>query len=118
MLFHCHCIDCRKRSPSAFRTSARFLYFSVANVQSVSSFIRTCDSGREQKCYFGTKDGSRIIHAYFTDDGDPKNVAVKGGLLEGPDWSDAMHTFCRSAVVPIPDGVKRREAEPYFGDKE
>jgi hypothetical protein len=26
-----------------------------------------------------------------------------------------MHIFCRSAVVPIPEGVKRWEAEPDFG---
>ncbi|EAT89662.1 hypothetical protein SNOG_02931 [Parastagonospora nodorum SN15] len=31
MLFHCHCIDCRKQSSSAFGTSAIFPYFSVAD---------------------------------------------------------------------------------------
>jgi hypothetical protein len=49
--------------------------------------------------------------------GEPPTVAVKGGLLEGLDWSNAMHIYCRSAVVPIPEGVKRWEAEPNFDGK-
>jgi hypothetical protein len=117
MLFHCHCIDCRKQSSSAFGTSAIFPYFSVADDPSVSFFIRTCDSGRKQCCYFCNKCGNRILHAYVTNVGEanPETVAVKGGLLEGLDWSGGMHIFCRSAVVPIPEGVKRWEAEPDFG---
>jgi hypothetical protein len=117
MLFHCHCIDCRKQSSSAFGTSAIFPFFSVADDPSVSYFVRQCDSGRQQRCYFCNKCGSRIIHAQIVEDGDPKTVAVKGGLLEGLDWTGAMHIFCRSAIVPVPEGVKRWEAEPDFGEK-
>jgi hypothetical protein len=50
------------------------------------------------------------------ENGNPKVVAVKGGLLEELDWTGAMHIYCRSAVVPIPHGVKRWEAEPDFGE--
>ncbi|KAF2822866.1 hypothetical protein CC86DRAFT_372663 [Ophiobolus disseminans] len=112
MIFHCHCIDCRKQSASAFGTSAIFPFFSVADDPSVTSFIKQADSGRKKHCYFCIKCGSRIIHATIVDDGNPKTVSVKAGLLEGLDWSGAMHIFCRSAVVPIPEGVKRWEAEP------
>ncbi|KAH3919727.1 hypothetical protein HBI56_030370 [Parastagonospora nodorum] len=117
MLFHCHCIDCRKQSSSAFGTSAIFPYFSVADNPSVSNFIRQCDSGRTQRCYFCKTCGSRILHAHIVQDGTPKVVAVKGGLLEGLDWSGAMHIYCRSAVAPIPEGAMRWEAEPDFGDR-
>ncbi|PSN60112.1 hypothetical protein BS50DRAFT_218940 [Corynespora cassiicola Philippines] len=113
-LYHCHCIDCRKQSASAFGTSAIFPYFSVEGDPSVSHFSRTCDSGRRQKCYFCNRCGSRILHAHVLDDGDPTVVAVKGGLLEGLDFAGAKHIFCRSAVVPIPEGVERWEAEPDF----
>lgn len=117
MLFHCHCIDCRKQSASAFGTSAIFPYFSVEENPSVSYFVRTCDSGRTQRCYFCKKCGSRILHAHIVEDGTPSVVAVKAGLLEGLEWSNGMHIFCRSAVVPIPEGVKRWEAEPDFGEE-
>lgn len=117
MLFHCHCTACRKQSASAFGTSAIFPFFSVADNASVSSYVKQCDSGRTQRCYFCKQCGSRIIHAYMVEDGNPETVSVKGGLLEGLDWSDAMHIFCRSAVVPIPEGVKRWEGEPAFAEK-
>jgi hypothetical protein len=117
MLFHCHCIDCRKQSPSAFGTSAIFPYFNVDDNPSVSHFILQCDSGRKQQCHFCNKCGSRIVHAHIVEGGEPPTVAVKGGLLEGLDWSNAMHIYCRSAVVPIPEGVKRWEAEPNFDGK-
>ncbi|KAH7378305.1 Mss4-like protein [Pyrenochaeta sp. MPI-SDFR-AT-0127] len=117
LLFHCHCIDCRKQSSSAFGTSAIFPFFRVDDNPSVSFFVRQCDTGNKQRCYFCKECGSRIMHMYILDDGNPATVAVKGGLLEGLDWSGGKHIFCRSAVVPIPEGVERWEAEPDFAEK-
>jgi hypothetical protein len=68
--------------------------------------------------YFCSKCGSRILHAHIVDNGDPPVVAVKGGVLDGLDFKGALHIFCRSAVVPIPEGVKRWEAEPDFSAKD
>jgi hypothetical protein len=113
-LFHCHCIDCRKQSASAFGTSAIFPFFSVADNSSVSFFIKQADSGRKKRCYFCKECGSRIIHATIVEDGNPATVSVKAGLLEGLDWSGGIHIYCRSAVVPIPDGAERYDAEPPF----
>ncbi|KAF1848682.1 uncharacterized protein K460DRAFT_279440 [Cucurbitaria berberidis CBS 394.84] len=111
-LFHCHCIDCRKQSSSAFGTSAIFPYFRVDDNPSVSSFVKHCDSGNKKRCYFCKGCGSRIIHANIVEDGHPKTVSVKGGLLEDLDWTGAVHIWCKRAVVPIPEGVERWEAEP------
>lgn len=50
-LFHCHCIDCRKQSASAFGTSAIFPFFRLdENNPAVTHFSRVCDSGRKQNC--------------------------------------------------------------------
>ncbi|KAF2853726.1 hypothetical protein T440DRAFT_287208 [Plenodomus tracheiphilus IPT5] len=117
LLFHCHCIDCQKQSSSAFGTSAIFPYFRIDGNPHVSHFVRQCDSGRRQYCYFCSKCGSRILHAQIVEGGNPEVVAVKGGLLEDLNWKDAKHIFCRSAVVPIPHGVDRWEAEPDFGNR-
>jgi hypothetical protein len=54
------------------------------------------------------------LHAHVVDGGDPQVVAVKGGLLEGLEWENAIHIFTRSAVVTIPDGVESWVAEPDF----
>jgi hypothetical protein len=54
------------------------------------------------------------MHALIVDEGNPSQVALKGGTLEGLNWKDAKHIFCRSAVVPIPEGVQRSEGEPDF----
>ncbi|KAF2438387.1 hypothetical protein P171DRAFT_371586 [Karstenula rhodostoma CBS 690.94] len=113
-LFHCHCIECRRQSASAFGTSAIFPFFRVDDNPNVSHFSRVCDSGRKQSCYFCNKCGSRILHAHVVDGGDPQVVAVKGGLLEGLEWKNAKHIYTRSAVVPIPPGVEFWVAEPNF----
>jgi hypothetical protein len=114
-IYHCHCIDCRRQSASAFGTSAIFPFFRVDDNPNVSYFSRVGDSGRKQNCYFCNKCGSRILHAHVVDGGDPQVVAVKGGLLEGLEWKNAKHIFTRSAVVAIPDGVESWVAEPDFG---
>jgi len=49
---------------------------------------------------------------HILEKGNPEVVTVKGGLIEGLDWTAGTHLFCRSAVVPIPEGPKRFEAEP------
>jgi len=37
---------------------------------------------------------------------------VKGGCIEGLDWSNVKHIWCKRAMVPIPEGVERSEEEP------
>jgi len=41
---------------------------------------------------------------------------VKGGCIEGLDWSKAKHIWCKRAMVPIPEGVERAEEEPEGED--
>jgi hypothetical protein len=111
-MWHCHCTDCRKQSASAFGTSAIFPFFKLPENDAVSFFSRTCDSGRRQNCYFCNKCGTRLMHAHIVEGGHPEGVAVKGGTLEGLDWSKAKHIYVRSAVVPIPEGAEKFEADP------
>ncbi|KAH7115852.1 Mss4-like protein [Dendryphion nanum] len=117
LLFHCHCIDCRKQSSSAFGTSAIFPFFALPSSPTLAVFQRACDSGRKQNCYFCSRCGCRILHAHIIEEEgkNPEVVAVKAGSLDGElDWISAKHIFCRTAVVTIPDGVDRWEAEPDF----
>lgn len=39
-------------------------------------------------------------------------VSVKGGCLDGLDWSKAVHIWTKSAMVPIPEGAESYPEEP------
>jgi len=41
---------------------------------------------------------------------------VKGGCIEGLDWGQAKHIWCKRAMVPIPEGVETSEEGPREGD--
>lgn len=113
-LYHCHCIDCRKQSSSAFGTSAIFPFFKLPlDNPALSYFTRPCDSGSRQNAYFCKHCGNRIAHVYVLDDGsDPEVLTIKGGVIEGLNWEGGTHIFVRSAVVPIPEGAAQWETEP------
>lgn len=38
-------------------------------------------------------------------------VSVKGGCIEGLDWSKAIHIWTKSAMVPIPEGSETHSEE-------
>ena len=39
-------------------------------------------------------------------------MSVKGGCLRGLDLEGAVHIWCKSARVAIPEGVERYDEEP------
>ena len=107
-LYHCHCIECRKQSSSAFGTSAIFPAFPLPDNLPLSCYTRKTDSGGLLDCYFCTICGARVLHSRQG----KKTMSVKGGCLEGLDWSKAKHIWCSRAVVKIPEGVQRWDKEP------
>ncbi|KAL7945123.1 hypothetical protein V8C42DRAFT_70630 [Trichoderma barbatum] len=63
-------------------------------------FRRPTASGQTLYCYFCRNCGTRLIHMTPS-----KNVlSVKGGCIEGLDWTKAIHIWTKSAMVPIPEG--------------
>lgn len=107
MLFHCHCLNCQKQSASAFGTSAMFPTFTLPPDAPVGVYDNPhTKSGRIAKCYFCKNCGSRILHDRGTG-----TVSVKGGLLEGLDWSNGVHIWTKRARVPIPEGATQYPGE-------
>lgn len=49
-------------------------------------------------------------------DDNRKVVSVKGGCIEGLDWTTAKHIWTKNSLVPIPEGVERYEQEPPDDD--
>ncbi|KAK3290937.1 Mss4-like protein [Chaetomium fimeti] len=114
-VYHCHCIECRKQSSSAYGTSAIFpatgLFPLSADLASkLRLWTRPADSGRTVDCYFCKECGVRVLHRIRDPDGtERETVSVKGGLVTGLDWTGAAHIYTRSAVVEVPEGVERWE---------
>ena len=64
-------------------------------------------------CYFCQTCGVRVFHKSRKSDGsETETVSIKGGCIDGLDWSGAEHIFTRSAVVPIPPNSERWEVSP------
>lgn len=64
-------------------------------------------------CYFCSGCGSRMFHRIVDADGTPRStVSIKGGCVEGLDWSGGMHIYMRSAVFKIPAECEQYETVP------
>ncbi|MCJ1321548.1 hypothetical protein MMC15_006893 [Xylographa vitiligo] len=108
IVYICHCLECRRQSSSAFGISARFPRFALPPDAPLSCYTRATSGGGTVNCYFCRKCGSRLVH----DNARKDAVSVKGGCIDGLDVRGAVHIWCRSAIVPIPDGAERWEGEP------
>ncbi|KAK0630027.1 Mss4-like protein [Bombardia bombarda] len=106
-LYICHCHDCRRQTGSAFGTSAIFQRFPLPNAELLSCYVRPTSTGESLYCYFCKSCGTRLIH---TTPG--KNVvSVKGGCIDGLDWTTAIHIWTKSAMVPIPESGTETDSE-------
>ncbi|PQE20143.1 3-oxo-5-alpha-steroid 4-dehydrogenase protein [Rutstroemia sp. NJR-2017a BBW] len=102
-IYICHC-----DTSSAFACSAIFPRFELPCKESLCLYSRPTVSGDLVNCYFCKTCGTRIIHST-----PGKNVvSVRGGCLEGLDWSKARHIWVKRAMVPIPEGVETSDEEP------
>ncbi|KAI8961295.1 Mss4-like protein [Daldinia sp. FL1419] len=100
-LYICHCAECRRQTSSAFGTSAIFPLFPLPRAELMSCYT-----------YFCRNCGTRLLH---TTPG--KNVvSVKGGCIDGLDWSSAIHIWTKSAMIPIPEGSESYSEEPSESD--
>ncbi|KAI1415090.1 Mss4-like protein [Hypoxylon sp. FL1857] len=100
-LYICHCAECRRQTSSAFGTSAIFPRFDLPRAELLSCYT-----------YFCRNCGTRLLH---TTPG--KNVvSVKGGCIEGLDWTRAIHIWTKSAMIPIPEGSESYSEEPSESD--
>ncbi|KAK1781836.1 Mss4-like protein [Copromyces sp. CBS 386.78] len=106
-LYICHCAECRRQTSSAFGASAIFPRFPLPSEALLSCYKRPNPSGDFLECYFCKQCGTRLIHSTAG-----KNfVSVKGGCIEGLDWSKAIHIWTKSAMVPIPENATSTDEE-------
>jgi hypothetical protein len=75
----CHCLDCRKRSGSAFAAQVRFPASAVTIEGEERDFVRIGDSGNRATFRFCPGCGSTIAYSVDTE---PENIAIPLGLFD------------------------------------
>ena len=85
----CHCLDCQKRSGSAFAAQARWPDSAVTVVGETRLWERTADSGRRAVYRFCPNCGSTVA---YTNDGWPGLTAVPVGAFADPDFPAPAHS--------------------------
>lgn len=118
-VFHCHCSQCRKQSASAFGTSAVFpadglFPLSRQLSEKLKIWTRQAKDGRTMDCYFCKECGVRVMHRIREADGRERStVSIRGGIIDGLDWTSGEHIYVESAVVPLPEtAIKHLQAPP------
>jgi len=76
----CHCLDCQKRTGSAFSAQARWPEECVRVSGEAREWVRTADSGRSATYRFCPHCGSTVL---YTNEGFPGLVAVPLGAFAG-----------------------------------
>ncbi len=80
----CHCLDCQKRSGSAFAAQARFLKENVEFLAGAPSvYVRVADSGGRASFRFCPDCGSTVWYAL---ESEPDRVAVALGAFADPSF--------------------------------
>ncbi|WEW56458.1 hypothetical protein PRK78_001902 [Emydomyces testavorans] len=125
-VYICHCTECRHQSSSAYGLTAIFPSFEIPVLQAdndasgestsagIGSYTRITLSGRKLECLFCKSCGSRLMHRAPGEE----TLSVKAGCLIGLNkehMKDAVHIWCREAIVDIPLGAERFEEEPVGG---
>ena len=77
----CHCLDCQRRSGSAFAFQARFPEDEVTISGPSSQYTRTADSGNRATFHFCPDCGSTV---YYRLDAVPGSIAVAVGAFADP----------------------------------
>ncbi len=105
----CHCLNCKKRSGSAFAVQARWPKEQVAIEGRSKSFVKVADSGNRATFHFCPECGSDV---HYSNEGVFEDlVAIPLGAFDDPFfltpgfsvWEERKHDW----VEIIGDGVER-----------
>lgn len=86
----CHCLECQKRSGSAFGAQARWPNSAVTLSGETRVWERIADSGRRARYRFCAECGSTIA---YTNEGYPGLTAVPIGAFADPDFPAPLYSI-------------------------
>lgn len=102
----CHCLDCQKRTGSAFGVQARFARDRVRVEGQGREFARFGDSGGRIRLSFCPECGSTV---YLEPDGMPDMIVVPVGAFADPAFPPptvSVYHDRRHAWVQVPEGAE------------
>lgn len=102
----CHCLECQRRTGSAFGVQARFRRGAVAVEGQSTPHTRAGDSGNRITFHFCPRCGSTV---YYELDHDPDEVGVPVGAFADPEFPPPTLSFYESRRHPwvrMPEDVE------------
>jgi hypothetical protein len=103
----CHCLECQKRTGSAFGANARFPVERVAVVGESGVYRRTGDSGSLISFHFCKSCGSTV---YWQIDKVPGLMAIAVGAFADPNFPPprvSVYGQRMHAWIGLPEGIER-----------
>ena len=103
----CHCLECQRRSASAFAVQARFPIGAVATHGTSHAFVRTGDEGTSCRFHFCPHCG---VTVWFVPDSIPGVVSVPVGVFADPGFPPpqvSVYEVRRHPWVGLPHGIER-----------
>ena len=97
----CHCLDCKKRSGSAFAVQARWPIEQFQSEGASKTWIQLADSGNRITHHFCPECGSGLY--YMIENKFDGLIAIPLGAFDGlePSWSNASLFAERAASIPV-----------------
>jgi hypothetical protein len=105
----CHCLDCQKRTGSAFGIQARFPRDAVTSAGRAGAYSRVGDSGGRGTMRFCPDCGSTV---WWEADGIPGYVTVAVGAFADPNFPPpkvSVYGERKHAWVAIPESIEHKE---------
>jgi len=85
----CHCLDCQRRTGSAFGYQAQFPRAQVSVAGEAAKFVRTADSGNSATFSFCPRCGSTV---YWEPQALPDRIYVAAGVFADPEFLPPRHS--------------------------
>jgi hypothetical protein len=105
----CHCLECQRRTGSAFGVQARFPTTSIQVAGKSNVFTRVGDSGGKISFRFCPNCGSTV---WYTLEAQPEMVAIPVGAFADPGFPAPAQSFYdsrRHSWVETPEAIERDE---------
>jgi len=104
----CHCLQCQRRTGSAFGFQTHYPREQITAIQGRSStFVRNGDSGNSVTFHFCPECGSTV---YWEPGGHPGRITVAVGAFADPTHPaphNSVYEISRHPWVRVPDGTQR-----------
>lgn len=102
----CHCLECQKRTGSAFGVQARFPADSVTIEGASTEHARTGDGGTTARFHFCPACGSTV---FYLMDAVPDFIAIPVGAFADPEFPPprvSVYEERRHGWLRLPDGIE------------